>query len=89
MSDCFTEDMKPKLPREHYLDGYRDGVSESVKSWKPVYKNLKQRYQQLEQVAKGMQKCLAKHAFDWTQVAEETADYYREQLEALGVSLDG
>lgn len=35
-----------------------------------------------------MQKCLAKHAYDWTQVAEETADYYREQLEALGVSLD-
>lgn len=49
---------------------------------------LAERYERLARVAREMCKCLASHAYDWTQVAEETADYYREQLEALGVSVD-
>lgn len=50
--------------------------------------SLELRCQKLEQVAVAMQQCLATHAHDWTQVSDYTAAYYRNQLEALGVSVD-
>lgn len=56
--------------------------------WKERTDTIDQRYEQLEQVANKMQKCLAAHADDWTEVSQGTADYYADELEALGVSLD-
>lgn len=61
---------------------------DSCEMWNPQSLTLEERYQQLEHVAVAMQKCLATHAHDWTQVSDYTAAYYRNQLEALGVSVD-
>ena len=57
--------------------------------WTPrTEPTLEQRCQLLEQLAQEMHRCLAIHAYDWTQVSEENADYFAAKLEALGVSVD-
>lgn len=87
MSDCSTQAFKPKLPREHYLDGYRDGIGDSVKSWELPYNELVQRCQQLEQVAREML-----HAM-WEAgdcgISSVKQDDFGVKLIELGVSLDG
>lgn len=92
MSDCSTNSfLVPdyaggwKKPNEKHQDVTYTNKTETME---PRTLTLEERCQQLEHVAVAMQKCLATHAYDWTQVAEETADYYKEQLEDLGVSVD-
>lgn len=87
---CLLEGEEVRKFSHTWICGRKVEDGESVPPlWIPRYNTIEQRYQQLEQIAKGMQKCLAKHAYDLTQVAEETAVYYREQLEQLGVEVDG
>lgn len=79
------------------LHGTFEHEEDSCSGWKsrtgvPARRNgkaLEQRCQLLEQLAREMQRCLAIHAYDWTQVSEESADYFAAKLEALGVSVDG
>lgn len=89
ISDCSTKAWKLQSENaKSYLDGFSKGISD-VEERLNHLRELEQRYQQLEQVVKRMYRYIKKDADEsWSPVKEKVEKHYREEIEALGVSLD-
>lgn len=62
---------------------------EQLRGWLVSLQSLEQRYQQLEQVARDMYRCMdGVLNRNWAYTLPADTDNFRDQLEALGVSLD-
>lgn len=107
MSDCSTDDMKPKekpktcgncgRAKTYALHCERldvcvnadDVIYLQGRCWVPKNDTIEQRYQQLEQMIRRMHRYIKKDAdYSLSPAKDTAAKYYREEIEALGVSLD-